>query len=145
MGNESTYEDGGVTVVERSVDSKGSTSGRPSSEEKPKRRRRAAKIITEKKFDCKHPGCGRQYSRAEHLYRHQLNRKPSSITYPGEHVLIQDQTIPSRYFGVIIQIAIANLSVRIYVFGIEKGILPMAPNYKDETLSPKVSTALLHW
>ncbi|KAF4541484.1 Pfs domain protein [Lasiodiplodia theobromae] len=27
----------------------------------------------EKKFECPHEGCGKSYSRAEHLYRHQLN------------------------------------------------------------------------
>jgi hypothetical protein len=29
----------------------------------------------DKKFPCPHEGCGKSYSRAEHLYRHQLNRK----------------------------------------------------------------------
>lgn len=27
-----------------------------------------------RRFDCTYPGCGRNYSRAEHLHRHQLNR-----------------------------------------------------------------------
>jgi hypothetical protein len=39
-----------------------------------KKRRRSRKAHSDKKFDCKHEGCGKSYSRAEHLYRHQLNR-----------------------------------------------------------------------
>ena len=27
-----------------------------------------------RRFECTYAGCGRNYSRAEHLYRHQLNR-----------------------------------------------------------------------
>ncbi|KKZ60366.1 hypothetical protein EMCG_04881 [[Emmonsia] crescens] len=38
-----------------------------------KKRKRTRKGDSEKKFDCKHEGCGKSYSRAEHLYRHQLN------------------------------------------------------------------------
>lgn len=51
----------------------------PNSTEPPKKRRRVAKPNADKKFECKHEGCGKSYSRAEHLYRHQLNRKPASI------------------------------------------------------------------
>lgn len=40
-----------------------------------KKRKRTRKGDSEKKFECKHEGCGKSYSRAEHLYRHQLNRK----------------------------------------------------------------------
>jgi len=36
----------------------------------PKKRRRVAKPNPDKKFECKHEGCGKSYSRAEHLYRH---------------------------------------------------------------------------
>jgi hypothetical protein len=39
-----------------------------------KKRRRSRKGM-DKKFECPHEGCGKSYSRAEHLYRHQLNRK----------------------------------------------------------------------
>ncbi|KAH8886286.1 hypothetical protein GQ53DRAFT_845077 [Thozetella sp. PMI_491] len=38
------------------------------------------------RFECAHPGCGRSYSRAEHLQRHQLNHYPSEIftcDHPG--------------------------------------------------------------
>lgn len=39
----------------------------------PKKKRRVIKT-SEKKYECPQPECGKSYSRAEHLYRHQLNR-----------------------------------------------------------------------
>ena len=44
------------------------------------RKRRRSRKGLDKKFECPHPGCGKSYSRAEHLYRHQLNRKNSQTT-----------------------------------------------------------------
>ena len=41
---------------------------------KPRKRKRSRKG-SEKNFACPFPGCGKSYSRAEHLYRHQLNRE----------------------------------------------------------------------
>lgn len=46
----------------------GGTNGRP-------RKRKRSRKGLEKTFACPHEGCGKSYSRAEHLYRHQLNRK----------------------------------------------------------------------
>ena len=40
----------------------------------PRKRKRSRKGL-EKSFACPHPECGKSYSRAEHLYRHQLNRE----------------------------------------------------------------------
>lgn len=40
-----------------------------------RKRKRSRKIHSDKKFVCTHEDCGKSYSRAEHLYRHQLNRK----------------------------------------------------------------------
>lgn len=42
-------------------------------ENKPKKKRRIIKT-TDKKYECPTKDCGKSYSRAEHLYRHQLNR-----------------------------------------------------------------------
>lgn len=42
------------------------------------RKRRRSRKGLDKKFECPQQGCGRAYSRAEHLYRHQLNRKDPS-------------------------------------------------------------------
>lgn len=41
---------------------------------KPRKRKRSRKAL-EKSFPCTFEGCGKSYSRAEHLYRHQLNRR----------------------------------------------------------------------
>ncbi|KAF2762968.1 hypothetical protein EJ05DRAFT_21976 [Pseudovirgaria hyperparasitica] len=43
------------------------------------RKRRRSRKGLDKKFDCPHEGCGKSYSRAEHLYRHQLNHNPKQI------------------------------------------------------------------
>ncbi|KAL2788403.1 fungal-specific transcription factor domain-containing protein [Aspergillus keveii] len=45
----------------------------------PRKRKRTRKIQMDRKFDCTFEGCGKSYSRAEHLYRHQLNHAPKQI------------------------------------------------------------------
>ena len=40
---------------------------------KQRKRKRSRKGL-DNKFECPHELCGKSYSRAEHLYRHQLNR-----------------------------------------------------------------------
>lgn len=51
------------------------------------RKRRRSRKGLDKKFECPHEGCGKSYSRAEHLYRHQLNREcihsPARCDYTG--------------------------------------------------------------
>lgn len=44
------------------------------SDPKPKKKRKIIKP-GDKKYNCPHADCGKAYSRAEHLYRHQLNRE----------------------------------------------------------------------
>jgi hypothetical protein len=44
------------------------------------RKRRRSRKGLDKKFECPHEGCGKSYSRAEHLYRHQLNRAYNSYS-----------------------------------------------------------------
>jgi len=46
------------------------------------RKRRRSRKGLDKKFECPHEGCRKSYSRAEHLYRHQLNRELP--TYIGQ-------------------------------------------------------------
>ena len=43
------------------------------------RKRKRSRKGLEKNFPCPHQGCGKSYSRAEHLYRHQLNRELLSL------------------------------------------------------------------
>ncbi|KAL2867196.1 putative C2H2 finger domain protein [Aspergillus lucknowensis] len=45
----------------------------------PRKRKRTRKVQVDRKFDCTFEGCGKSYSRAEHLYRHQLNHAPKQI------------------------------------------------------------------
>lgn len=54
-------------------------------ETKPKKKRRVIKSY-DKKYQCPAADCGKAYSRAEHLYRHQLNHTPKQIyhcDFPG--------------------------------------------------------------
>ena len=72
----------GTDMDRRSVspmqDHKPDTNG-DDKDEPPRKLRRTAKPNADKKFECKHEGCGKSYSRAEHLYRHQLNHTPKNI------------------------------------------------------------------
>ncbi|KAI9692891.1 MAG: hypothetical protein M1822_004885 [Bathelium mastoideum] len=43
------------------------------------RKRRRSRKGLDKKFVCPHETCNKSYSRAEHLYRHQLNHNPKQI------------------------------------------------------------------
>lgn len=69
-----------------------------------KRRRRSRKGL-DKKFECPHDGCGKSYSRAEHLYRHQLNRKwhPFHLTW---NITPQVNRFPARDAEVSLHLAL---------------------------------------
>lgn len=54
---------------------------------KPKKKRRVVKL-SDKKYECPQPNCGKSYSRAEHLYRHQLNRTFASRPAGREGVIV---------------------------------------------------------
>lgn len=53
-----------------------------------KKRARKGPGGTGKPHKCQAPGCGKSYTRAEHLHRHELNRKrfPSHSCEPCSHV-----------------------------------------------------------
>lgn len=49
-------------------------------------KRRKSRKSVDKQYACDEPGCGKKFTRLEHLTRHQLNHKPKEIyrcTYPG--------------------------------------------------------------
>lgn len=46
-----------------------------------KKKRRRVNTVLDKKYNCPHDGCTKSYSRAEHLYRHQLNRWSIPVVY----------------------------------------------------------------
>lgn len=68
---------------EDSGDDQGSGAG-TSGNGKPRKRKRSRKGL-DKNFPCPHQGCGKSYSRAEHLYRHQLNRKLTPSYVSGQY------------------------------------------------------------
>ncbi|QSZ33518.1 hypothetical protein DSL72_005086 [Monilinia vaccinii-corymbosi] len=53
--------------------------GHDSADGGPPRKRRRTRKGLGKKFECSEEGCGKSYSRAEHLNRHQLNHQPKQI------------------------------------------------------------------
>ncbi|RAL64270.1 hypothetical protein DID88_002162 [Monilinia fructigena] len=53
--------------------------GHDSAEDGHSLKRRRSRKGLDKKFECSEEGCGKSYSRAEHLYRHQLNHQPKQI------------------------------------------------------------------
>ena len=66
-------------------------------------RRRSSRADPRRRFECTHPGCGRDYSRAEHLYRHQLNRESLQVLLVLVSTADTDQIIPRRSSNVTIQ------------------------------------------
>ncbi|THX58495.1 hypothetical protein D6D06_02837 [Aureobasidium pullulans] len=50
-----------------------------SSNARPVKRKRTASKPRDKRYECPQEGCDKSYSRAEHLYRHQLNHAPKQI------------------------------------------------------------------
>ncbi|KAH0369504.1 hypothetical protein KCU65_g3228, partial [Aureobasidium melanogenum] len=46
---------------------------------RPPKRKRTSSKPKDKRYECPHEGCDKSYSRAEHLYRHQLNHAPKQI------------------------------------------------------------------
>ncbi|KAI9763457.1 MAG: hypothetical protein M1835_007805 [Candelina submexicana] len=70
---EQLYHDSTVTDANWAGTEDGSSAGGPS------RKRRRSRKGLDKKFECPQPDCGKSYSRAEHLYRHQLNHDPKQI------------------------------------------------------------------
>ena len=46
------------------------------------RKRKRSRKALDKKFPCPEEACGKSYSRAEHLYRHQLNREFTKPSFP---------------------------------------------------------------
>ena len=71
----------------------GASSAEDEDADGPSRKRRRSRKALDKKFPCPWAECGKSYSRAEHLYRHQLNRKLPRLPLP---VLLRDDDLGSR-------------------------------------------------
>lgn len=86
------------------------------------RKRRRSRKGLDKKFECPHEGCGKSYSRAEHLYRHQLNR--TSTGRPLQTLGVESwsetdalQTTPSRSTTAISPTATGTRITAQYQYG----------------------------
>lgn len=113
----------------------------------PSRKRRRSRKGLDKKFDCPHEKCGKSYSRAEHLYRHQLNRKlykNKNIPWLAKSSNSQRalQTTRSRSTIVNSQDVIGTLSDRTCAPVTWSGIRKKVPNYSGRTPSYITSTPL---
>ncbi|KFA55463.1 hypothetical protein S40293_02010 [Stachybotrys chartarum IBT 40293] len=60
-------------------DIQSSSIGGGPSQDGPVRKRRRSRKGLDKRFECSTEGCGKSYSRAEHLYRHQLNHNSKTV------------------------------------------------------------------
>lgn len=88
------------------------------------RKRKRSRKGLDKKFDCPHKGCGKSYSRAEHLYRHQLNREFGSRyrhACVAHCIDCRVQTIQNKSINVIITTARVFLSGRTCARAIARG------------------------
>jgi hypothetical protein len=102
---------------------------------KPKKKRRVVKI-SDKKYECPHPECGKAYSRAEHLYRHQLNRTYhiDIITrVMSSQVLTLLQTRRSRSIIATFQDATAALSAQTSALDTRNAIQLKGLIYSEKT------------
>lgn len=61
--------------------------------------KRASRKGAPKKFTCPHTGCGKVYSRQEHLQRHQLNREGSPCPAPMVLTLLNHLCLPRQPQG----------------------------------------------
>lgn len=115
---------------------------------KPRKRKRSRKGL-DKNFPCPHHGCGKTYSRAEHLYRHQLNRKfhfyPTFLYLTAFDDL---EKIPRKKFTfVIFLVASGNSSGKICVRATGNGTLLVDRIYRGRSpmyRTPMVDPAFHH-
>ncbi len=73
----------------------------------------SVEAATSKRFQCSHDGCGKSYSRAEHLARHQLNREPPFVRQGSG--LTENQMLHAKSFAANILTAIDGSCDRICV------------------------------
>lgn len=117
--DQSQEETGELSPGEGEGDEEGDAADGPSSgTDGPSRKRRRSRKGLDKKFDCTQEGCGKSYSRAEHLsetphllcamhlltqnnsYRHQLNHTPKQIyscEFPDCHRTFVRQDLCNRH------------------------------------------------
>ncbi|OIW32225.1 zinc finger domain-containing protein [Coniochaeta ligniaria NRRL 30616] len=79
--NRSETKDADAYEIDNAMDgdADGNHANSSNSDGGPARKRRRSRKGLDKKFECPEKGCGKSYSRAEHLYRHQLNHNPKQV------------------------------------------------------------------
>ncbi|KAJ4324010.1 hypothetical protein N0V94_001510 [Neodidymelliopsis sp. IMI 364377] len=96
------------------------------------RKRRRSRKGLDKKFECPHEGCGKSYSRAEHLYRHQLNHNPKQIyncDFPDCHSqLLRKDTFNMHNLNPIVTAALGAKTT--------PATKPLGPNGPAQLQSP---------
>ena len=107
---------------------------------KPRKRKRSRKGL-DKNFACPQQGCGKSYSRAEHLYRHQLNRESSKphliLLFLCYFDFIEKIPRKTYTFATLLDVN-ENLLDKIYASVIGSVILPEVPISKGKTLAYRV-------
>ena len=104
---------------------------------KQRKRKRSRKGL-EKNFPCPHQDCGKSYSRAEHLYRHQLNRESLCELFRAAIKIDRgDQIRRRKSILVTILAASVNSFDKTYALDIERGILPVAHTFSERTTTPR--------
>ena len=104
---------------------------------KQRKRKRSRKGL-EKNFPCPQQGCGKSYSRAEHLYRHQLNREFILALIPLRTSNSCRQTPQRRStFAISLGVSVV-LSDKICVLDIARDILHEALTYSEKTIMRRI-------
>lgn len=104
-----------------------------------RKRKRSRKVQPDRKFECTFEGCGKSYSRAEHLYRHQLNRmsiRPVAPVRVTDSALARfSQTPQSKSTGVTSLIVTAPSCDKTSVFVTASDTPPRVRNCRSATSS----------
>jgi Zinc finger, C2H2 type len=69
-----------------------------------RQRRQRSRRDKEKRFTCDHPGCDKTYTRAEHLTRHQLNRKTSLRLFAASTGLMLTACVDSGAYKFVCRV-----------------------------------------
>ena len=98
------------------------------------RKRKRSRKGLDKKYHCPQGGCGKSYSRAEHLYRHQLNRELSCPSFRNLDADVGLQIRRSKFTNAIFPIVPDNSSDKISALGTENGIQLVERIYSGKIL-----------
>ena len=110
------------------------------------RKRKRSRKGLDKKYHCSHEGCAKSYSRAEHLYRHQLNRKSHQSHIRSYLLTCANETHPST-FTIAIILAVVGGSLDKTCVPVTRNVTPIGAhtcNAKIPTCSRPVTGIRQH-